>query len=101
MTSPKDTFFIRTYGCQMNKNDSEHLKSYLIHQGYTPINDEAQADLVVLNTCSVRDKSERKAVGKFHELNHERLKGRKIKMAIAGCMPGHNKEKVFSGVTFC
>jgi tRNA-2-methylthio-N6-dimethylallyladenosine synthase len=96
----QDTFFIKTYGCQMNKNDSEHIAGYLTASGYTPTHVEAEADLVVLNTCSIREVAERRAYGKFHRLNHERKRGREVKLAIAGCMPGHNREGVMKDLPF-
>jgi tRNA-2-methylthio-N6-dimethylallyladenosine synthase len=100
------SYFIQTYGCQMNKNDSEHIAGFLEASGYFPAQDEAQASMVVLNTCSIRDKSERKAFGKFYELQHDRKKAnpytqaKKQSLAIAGCMPGHDLEGVEKKLPF-
>jgi tRNA-2-methylthio-N6-dimethylallyladenosine synthase len=57
--------FIKTYGCQMNERDSDALASDLVNAGYTIVSREEDADLLVFNTCSVRDAAERKAKGKI------------------------------------
>ena len=56
--------YIKTYGCQMNERDSEALAGMLVAKGHEIVPDEASADVMVFNTCSVRDQAERKAVGK-------------------------------------
>jgi tRNA-2-methylthio-N6-dimethylallyladenosine synthase len=60
--------FIKTYGCQMNERDSEAVLAQLATRGYTRASSEAAADIVLLNTCSVRDLAEQKAIGKMHAL---------------------------------
>src|SRR5215472_8012228 len=57
--------FIKTYGCQMNERDSEAVAAQLVAKGYTLAKSEAVADVVLLNTCSVRDMAERKALNKM------------------------------------
>ena len=57
--------FIKTYGCQMNVRDSEALAGMLTRAGASLVNNEAEADVMVFNTCSVRDQAERKAIGKI------------------------------------
>jgi tRNA-2-methylthio-N6-dimethylallyladenosine synthase len=87
MTAHK-TYYIITYGCQMNKNDSERLAGMLEFQGLKPAGTMETANLVILNTCSVREKAERRVLGKLHELNHLRKKnGLKMELGITGCMP--------------
>ncbi len=68
-TMPK--VFIKTYGCQMNERDSEQVAQMLISRGYSMTTDEAEADVVLLNTCSVRDMAEQKAIGKMGNLIHQ------------------------------
>jgi tRNA-2-methylthio-N6-dimethylallyladenosine synthase len=58
-------FFIKTYGCQMNERDSEQVARSLLDRGYVAAASEAEADVVLLNTCSVRDMAEQKALGKM------------------------------------
>ena len=73
-------FYIKTYGCQMNLRDSDSAAALLIEHGFRPADGEADADLVILNTCSVRDQAERKAIGKLKRERPRRSFG------IRGCM---------------
>ncbi len=78
--------FIKTYGCQMNERDSEQVLRDLLARGYERVGDEKHADVVLLNTCSVRDMAEQKALGKMGMLH--RLRGSKPEMVFGflGCM---------------
>src|SRR5690348_14974768 len=58
-------FFIKTYGCQMNERDSEQVAHSLVARGYERVGHESEADVVLLNTCSVRDMADQKALGKM------------------------------------
>ncbi len=89
------TFFIRTYGCQMNELDSELIHSLLIQRGLEPAKHEDQADLVIFNTCSVRDLAERKVLGKIGIMLR---KQKKPLIGIAGCMPMLKKEKLIQKI---
>ena len=60
--------FIKTYGCQMNERDSELVAHDLVKNGYELVNNESGADIVLLNTCSVREQAEKKAIGKANNL---------------------------------
>jgi tRNA-2-methylthio-N6-dimethylallyladenosine synthase len=60
--------YIKTYGCQMNERDSDAVASMLRGKGYTMVADEAEADVILLNTCSVREQAEQKAIGKAGHL---------------------------------
>ena len=60
--------FIKTYGCQMNERDSEDVAAKLLSRGYEIVTKEADADIVLLNTCSVREQAEQKAIGKAGHL---------------------------------
>ena len=60
--------YIKTYGCQMNERDSEAVAAQLVAKGYTLAPSEAAADVILLNTCSVRDLAEQKAIGKMENL---------------------------------
>ncbi|MFC1517288.1 MiaB/RimO family radical SAM methylthiotransferase [Candidatus Margulisiibacteriota bacterium] len=94
-------YFILTYGCQMNKNDSEHLAGMFEFQGLKPAQDALSANVVILNTCSVRDKSERRVFGKLHELNHLRQKKKlNMELGITGCMPKRDTEMIKKEVPF-
>jgi len=67
--------FIKTYGCQMNERDSEAVAAQLVAKGYTLAETEAEADIILLNTCSVRDFAERKAVNKMRALIADSRRG--------------------------
>jgi hypothetical protein len=64
------TVFIKTYGCQMNVSDTELVTSILIENGFRMSNSEDKADVILLNTCAIRDRAEAKIWGKLHLLKH-------------------------------
>jgi tRNA-2-methylthio-N6-dimethylallyladenosine synthase len=79
--------FIKTYGCQMNERDSEAVAAQLVARGYTLAASEAVADVVLLNTCSVRDFAEQKAIGKMQNIAAEVRKNRPdVVLGFMGCM---------------
>src|SRR5881409_3828858 len=69
-------FFIKTYGCQMNERDSEQVAHSLMVRGYERVSKESEADVVLLNTCSVRDMADQKALGKMGMLGDWLKSGR-------------------------
>ena len=91
--SVSKTFYIETFGCQMNAHDSEKVIGTLEHQGYARVQDEADAGLILYNTCSIRDKAEQKV---FHRLNeYKRLQGEGKKFAVLGCVAQQEGERIF------
>ena len=87
------TFYIETFGCQMNAHDSEKVVGTLESQGYTQSQDEAAAGLILYNTCSIRDKAEQKV---FHRLNeYKKLQGEGKKFAVIGCVAQQEGERIF------
>jgi tRNA-2-methylthio-N6-dimethylallyladenosine synthase len=79
--------FIKTYGCQMNERDSEAVAAQLVAKGYTLAPSEADADVILLNTCSVRDFAEKKAIGKMQNLAADVRKNRPdVVLGFMGCM---------------
>ena len=79
--------FIKTYGCQMNERDSEAVAAQLVAKGYSMTGDALSADVILLNTCSVRDAAEQKALGKMgHVAGQLRAKNRKTVLGFMGCM---------------
>ena len=79
-------FHIVTYGCQMNKCDSEVLASILDEHGYLYTENLQDADIVLLNTCSVRDTAERKVIGRLGRLKHLKQKRPDMIVGVCGCM---------------
>src|SRR5579875_1373746 len=87
------TFYIETFGCQMNVHDSEKVIGTLEQQGYTRVDDEAAADLILYNTCSIRDKAEQKV---FHRLNdYKKLHAEGKRFGVLGCVAQQEGEKIF------
>lgn len=89
--TPK-TFFIRTYGCQMNELDSEIMVGQLLKKGMVQTDDENQADLLLFNTCSIRDLAERKVMGKIGQVS---LKKHRPMIGVTGCMAMAKKQSLF------
>lgn len=87
-------FFVRTYGCQMNENDTEVMVGMLEKRGLERTDDETDADLLIFNTCSIRDLAERKALGKIGKL----AKSKKAIIGVTGCMANAKKETLFKKV---
>ena len=86
--------YIETYGCQMNVNDSEVMFSILKEEGYSRTEDISEADLIMANTCSVRDNAEQRIWGRIEVFNQAR-KGREgVIVGIAGCMAERLKDKL-------
>src|SRR5215831_17677117 len=91
--SRQKTFYIETFGCQMNVHDSEKVIGTLIQQGYSQVETVEDADLVFYNTCSIRDKAEQKV---FHRLNdYKKLQSQGKKFAVLGCVAQQEGEKIF------
>ncbi|HEX7678372.1 MAG TPA: tRNA (N6-isopentenyl adenosine(37)-C2)-methylthiotransferase MiaB [Thermoanaerobaculia bacterium] len=88
------TFFIETWGCQMNDLDSQRLSGSLKLRGYRRVESEGEADLILLNTCSIRDKSEQKVfshLGRLRELKGER---EELKIGVCGCVAQQEGEAI-------
>ena len=92
MRDPKK-FYIKTYGCQMNELDSEIMVGQLLKRGLQRVYEEHDADLLIFNTCSIRDLAERKVMGKIGLLG--RSKGRRPMIGVTGCMAMAKKESLF------
>lgn len=78
--------YIRTYGCQMNERDSEQVAQMFVERGYTLTADENEADVVLMNTCSVRDQAEQKALGNMARLSKLRRDRQHVVYGFLGCM---------------
>ncbi len=87
------TYFIRTYGCQMNELDTEIMAGQLAKRGLTAAADEESSDLLIFNTCSIRDLAERKVMGKLGRMGRVDKKNRII--GVTGCMAMAKKDSLF------
>ena len=90
--------YISTYGCQMNVNDTERMYSLLEMMNYTPVNAPEDASLIIINSCSVREKPVHKVhseVGTYRKLKERRPQ---LKIGVAGCVSQQEKGKLFKDV---
>ncbi len=99
------TFFVRTYGCQANERDSEIIKGILTAMGFIQSKDWKQADLVILNTCAIRQNAEDKAFGMLGALKALKKKKPSLVFGLCGCMPQQEKTipeilKFFRNINF-
>ncbi len=88
------TFYIETWGCQMNDLDSQRLSGSLKLRGLRRVDSELEADMILLNTCSIRDKSEQKVyshLGRLRELKEERSE---LKIGVCGCVAQQEGERI-------
>jgi len=92
MSDPK-TYFIRTYGCQMNELDTEIMTGQLEKRGLTRASDEETSDILIFNTCSIRDLAERKVMGKLGQMGRAHKKHHLI--GVTGCMAMAKKDSLF------
>lgn len=88
-------YYIFTYGCQMNESDSERLAHQLEQAGYESTEHFEEADLIILNTCCVRETAEHKIYGRIGELKHLKEKNKNLIIAITGCMAQKNQADMF------
>ena len=86
--------FIKTYGCQMNDRDSEAVAQDMKSAGYALTQDEHEADVILFNTCSVRDQAERKAMGKIGLMKRNLKNKPDLKVGVIGCMAQSKGEEI-------
>jgi len=90
---PQKTFYLETFGCQMNVHDSEKVIGTLVQQGYRQVETVEQAGLILYNTCSIRDKAEQKV---FHRLaDYKKLQAQGKRFGVLGCVAQQEGEKIF------
>src|SRR6476661_1468660 len=90
---PQKTFYLQTFGCQMNVHDSEKVVGTLLSQGYQQVQTVEEAGLILYNTCSIRDKAEQKV---FHRLaDYKKLQRQGKRFDVLGCVAQQEGEKIF------
>ncbi len=87
------TFYIETFGCQMNVHDSEKVIGTLVHEGYRQVETEAEAGLILYNTCSIRDKAEQKVFNRLNDYKALYKQGKRF--AVLGCVAQQEGERIF------
>jgi len=91
--SPAKKVYIKTFGCQMNEYDSGKMRALLGQDGYVSVQEPDEADVILVNTCSVREKPEHKLHSFIGEVKHLHKQG--VKIGITGCMAQHDGERLF------
>ena len=86
--------YIKTYGCQMNERDSAQVARMLTDRGYLMTEEQAEADVVLINTCSVRDMAEQKALNKMSSMLHMRKTRPHMVYGFMGCMAQSRGEEL-------
>ncbi|NTV67705.1 MAG: tRNA (N6-isopentenyl adenosine(37)-C2)-methylthiotransferase MiaB [Chlorobaculum sp.] len=94
------SFYIHTFGCQMNQADSEIVTSLLVEGGYVPVADEAAADVVLLNSCAVRENAEERLGNILTQLKGRKRRRIELIIGVLGCVPQFERERVFSDYPF-
>ena len=83
----KKTFHITTFGCQMNEHDSEIMAGMLIEKGYEPVEDRDTANIVIFNTCSIRENADKRFFGTLGQLKRRKTEGKEaFTVCVCGCM---------------
>ena len=90
---PQKTFYLETFGCQMNVHDSEKVRGALLAKGYEEVSDAAAAGLVLYNTCSIRDKAEQKVFSRLANFKRRKAEGKIF--GVLGCVAQHKGEAIF------
>lgn len=90
----RDTYYIETYGCQMNEHDSEKMALLLEQQGFTAASTPDDADVVIINTCSIREKAEHKVYSALGTLKPLKKRNPNMVTIVAGCVAQQEKEKL-------
>ena len=85
------TAYVETYGCQQNEADSEKLRGYLTQSGYQIVQEAEGADVVVMNTCAIREHAEQRVFGNLGALTHTKRRHPAQKIFLCGCMAGETK----------
>jgi tRNA-2-methylthio-N6-dimethylallyladenosine synthase len=87
------TFYIETFGCQMNVHDSEKVIGTLVERGYSQVDGPAEAELILYNTCSIRDKAEQKVFSRLQQFRKDAGRGKVF--GVLGCVAQQEGEKIF------
>jgi tRNA-2-methylthio-N6-dimethylallyladenosine synthase len=91
---PMPSVYIETYGCQMNVADTELMRGQLARSGYTAASDPAAADVILLNTCAIREHAEERIFGRLGALAQHKLRRPHVQIGLAGCMAQHFRDRL-------
>ena len=99
---PRRKVYFKTYGCQMNYHDTERMLSHLQQLNFSPTDDQGEADLILFNSCAIRDTANKKFYSQLGEAKRYK-KGKEVKVGVGGCiaqMEGKQLLKRFPHVDF-
>ena len=94
------SFYIHTFGCQMNQADTEIVTALLAGDGFVPAADEATADIVLLNSCAVRENAEERLGNILTQLKGQKRRRKELVIGVLGCVPQFEREQMFSDYPF-
>lgn len=89
------SFYVKTFGCQMNENDSERIMTILRRQGMTPASSEEVADVVVFNTCTIRENADNRFFGQVNKLRERKAVDPGMRIVVAGCLAQGEQAAIF------
>jgi len=92
--------YIETYGCQMNVSDSELMAGILTRSGYEMVDQLESADVVLVNTCAIRENAEEKVLNRLKHLNHRKRRQPNLVLGVCGCMAQHIKTKIIDAAPY-
>ena len=87
-------YVVRTFGCQMNEHDSERIAGLLVADGMEPTDDPEQADVVVLNTCCIRENADNKLYGHLGHLKSEKARRPELQIVVGGCLAQKDRDAI-------
>ncbi len=93
-------YFLATYGCQMNEYDSALIANMLEREGAIPVSTPEEADAIIVNTCSVREKAEASAIARISQFKPFKMQNRALKIMIVGCMAKNKGEELLKRLKF-
>jgi tRNA-2-methylthio-N6-dimethylallyladenosine synthase len=97
---PVKSYHLTTFGCQMNEHDSERMKGMLDSLGYAEAHDREEADLILFNTCSIRESADNRFIGHLGEAKRLKTENPKRVVGVGGCWSQSMKERVFEQFPF-
>ncbi len=92
--------YIETYGCQMNVSDSELMSGILTQAGHRTVYEIEYADVILLNTCAIRENAETKVINRLEHLNHRKRRDPNLIIGVCGCMAQHLREKLIDAAPY-
>lgn len=99
-TSQARKIYIETYGCQMNVSDSELMAGILTQNGHRTVSHLDDADVVLLNTCAIRENAETKVLNRLKQLNHRKRRDPDLIIGVCGCMAQHLRDRLVSAAPY-